>query len=212
MTAERQLTPSDEIRHFFDRPAEDIASELSSSWLRHENRAELHQGQGKILGLRTTTGTNRFFRIEEVIVYTSDYTYGRWPNTRAPEIDSLQPGDLISYVSRAATLTFIKTRRAENIQFSHLQEVDRFGDPIRNQESTLKASGVAKVAGLKHKEKAHLLPFNFRGEKGLMLASGSRMLTEDELRRIEEEILGDLAVSDEDLEKIEKEILDDTGK
>lgn len=212
MASERSLNGQEAIRTFFDRSASDVAAEISTSWVNHENRAEVNQGQGKILALVTPAGTSRFFRINHVIVYSNEYTYRRWPKARGPEIDSMQSGDLISYVSRAGILTFIKTRRAENIQFSQLEEVDRFGDPIRNNDSELAASGVAKVVGLGHKDRSHLELLNFRGEDALILIPGSQALTEEDLRRIEEEILGDLSVSDKKLEEIEKEILDDTRK
>ena len=210
MTAERPIN-QDQIRLFFDKPAAQVVPQLSNTWLNHENRSKAEVGQGKILAIASPSGTIRLFRIEEVIIYSNDYTYGRWPNTRAPEIDSLQAGDLISYVSRAATLTFIKTQRAENIQFSHLTEVDKYGDPIRSRESVLGASGVAKTAGLAHKERSRLLPFNLRGEQGLLLVKGQQMLTEADLKRIEEEIMGD-ALTEEELLRIEKEVLDDSRK
>ncbi len=212
MSGERGFNGQELLRTFFDRPATEVAPEISDSWIEHDRRPIVSEGKGKILALVTQGGTARFFRIKEVYTYTNEYTYDRWPNSRGPEIDSMQPGDLITYVSRASTLTFIKTRGAENIQFSHLEEVNRFGDPVRNDNSELNASGVAKVTGLTHKDRSHLEYLNFRGEDAFILVPGSQTLTEEDLKRIEEEILGDVSISDEKLEEIEKEILSDPGK
>ena len=206
---ERNLGGEEATRAFFDRPAEEVAAEISTFWMNHENRSEVHQGQGKILAIVTPFGTRRLFRISQVYVYSNEYTFNRWPSSRAPEIDSMQPGELISYVSRSATLTFIKTRGAENIQLDHLWEEDKYGDPLRNPDSELGSSGVAKVAGLGHKDRSHLELLNLREEQGFLLIHGSQMLSEEELRRIEAEILGDYLLPKEELERIEREILDD---
>lgn len=207
MTVEKPTYEPDEISAFFNRPADEVAAEFASHWFNHENRSEIHEGQAKILGIRTLTGFTRFFRITEVVLYGDQYTKDRWPNSRSPEIDSLQSGDLITYVSRAATLTFIKTRRSENIQFSSLEEMDRFGDPIRTKESVLIASDVARIAGLGHRDRSKLIPFNFRGERAFLLTLGARELSDEELQRLENEILGETTLSNGELEILEKEIL-----
>lgn len=185
MTTEQQRT---EIRRFFDRPGQEVASELSSYWFNHSYPSEPHRGQAKVLGLQSEAGI-RFFTIDEMRLFEDSYTRDRWPKSRSLAIASLDPGEVIAFMSQGQhVLTFIKTQGAENIMLQTLKEVDRFGDPLAGKEHTLTASNVARIVGLRHGMRGQLTPVHFRRERAFLLATGARELTDEELETIEEEL------------------------
>ena len=188
--------PREEIIHFLDRPGTEVIQDLAAHWMVHTRREDINEGQGKVLGLQTDS-IIRYFRIEEAVLFTHGYTMGRWKNSRAPEIQDLEPGEVIAYMSQGNNvLTFIKTQGAENIMPSALQEIDRFGVPLADKDHVLGAASIAKLVGLRAKMRGQLLPMQFRGERALLLAAGSREITPEELDRIERELLEDLASLD----------------
>lgn len=181
----------EEIRLFFDRPGESVAASLANRWMKHPFRRaeEIFDGEDQIVGLQTNTGV-KYYLIEEVVLYSDRYTRERWPYSRGPEIAAMESGEVIGYRSQGGhVLTFIKTQGAENIQLSALKEIDRLGDSLPENEGLLTSSMVAPLLGLRHKEHAQLAPFNFRGRRALLIATGVRVPTDEELRRIEEDLL-----------------------
>lgn len=182
--------PGNEIRAFFDRPGNIVIAEFASSWVRHENRQEIFEGQGRILGIQTPSRV-RPFRIEEAVLYRDSYTRERWSNSRGPIIAAMEPGEVVSFAFHTSVLTFIKTQGAENIQLSYLQEVDNLGQPLEREGSVLTAAKIAREAGLEHQSHAQLFPFRFRDEQAFLLSVGGRRLSPDELKQLEEELLSD---------------------
>ncbi len=191
MTAERELPAREEARAFFDRPGEVVAGGFAAGWVRHTDRKEVFEGQASILALATPSRT-RLFRVDHVIYYDDEYTKNRYPNSRGPELASLDPGEAIGYAFHQSVLTFIKVGgagSAANIQLSHLTEIDRNGEPLRERDSEITSAKVAQLLDFGHEMRAQLTTFNFRGTRAFLLSVGGRQLTEEEIRAIEEEIL-----------------------
>lgn len=187
--------PENGLELMFNRPLEEVAADISTTWKRHSDRKTVIQGngEGKIFVLRVGT-TNRFYRLEEVIAYTHDYTIERWPKSRGPEIARLKTADVIGYQFHQSVLPFIKVEgfgSAANLQFSHLRELDRFGEPLHGDEDevSLKPAKLSSSIGLQHRGRAFMTLFNIRGNQALLLATGARQLSPDELQLIEEELL-----------------------
>lgn len=179
----------EKIRKFFDRPGEVVAANFATHWMSHPRRWPIFSGEGQILGLQTEAGV-KYYRVEEVVLYSDKYTKDRWPYSRGPEIMAMETGEVIGYMSQGGyVLTFVKTQGAANIQLSALREVDRVGDPLPGDEMLLTSSMIAPLIGLRHKEHAQLAPFDFRGRRAFLIASGVRIPTDEELRRIEEDLL-----------------------
>lgn len=192
----------EEIISIFNRPGEVVCSEFSRTWSRHQNRQEVFEGQAAVLGVQTPLGVG-YYKVEGVILYDDEYTRGRWPRSRGPEIAALNPGDVIGYSFHRSILTFVKTQGAENIMLSLIQEINRFGDPTPGEDALVSAGKIGWLIGLGHREHAYLAPFDFRGRRAFLLSVGGSELSEAELRRIEEEIL----LPDEELARIEREIV-----
>ena len=133
----------------------------------------------------------RRFRIEEVILYSDEYTLKRWPNSRGPEISLMKPGGVIGYKFHRTVLTFIKTRGAENIMLSSLTPVNSFGEASLDKVGSVLPGAIAQTIGLQHGMHARFEALDFRGERAFLLTTRVRKLTEEELRRIEEELLKD---------------------
>lgn len=192
MTAERDNPAGDEAKAFFDRPGEEIAGEFSAGWMRHQNRIETFEGRGSVLALDTADGT-RLFRVDGVIYYDDQYTKDRWPKSRGPEIATLASGEVIGYAFHQSVLTFIKVGGAgssANIQLNNLTEVDRQGEPRRGRDAQIGPARVAQILGLEHQMRAQISAFNFRGRRAFLISAGNRQLSAEEIRSIEEEILG----------------------
>lgn len=181
-----------EVREFFDRPADQVAKDFSRRYMWHEARSEIFEGAGGILGLETDSGV-RYFSVEQVVLYSDEYTRERWRYSRAPEIAQMEAGEVIGYIFRGnRILTFIKTQGAENIMLDQLREVDRFGTPLMiGDEGLTKPTQIAPMIGLGHRMYAQFAPFNFRGQRALLLSAGERIPSEEELARIEKELLMD---------------------
>lgn len=176
---------------FFGKPGEEVAASISGSWAKHPDRQETFQGSAAIIGLETPNGL-RFFRLDNAYYYNDEYTKKRWPNTRGPELASMQPGEVVGYQFHQTVLTFIKVGPvgdASNIQLAELTEVDKFGDPILGGEAKLKAGKAAALLGLESQSRGQITPFHFRNTEGLLITAGSRTLSSEEIARIEEEIL-----------------------
>lgn len=192
MTAERENPTVSEVGAFFDRPGEEVAGEFSAGWVRHPNRREVFDGQGSVLALETPLRV-RFFRVDSVIYYDDEYTKNRWPKSRGPEIASLEPGEAIGYAFHQSVLTFIKVGgigSSSNIQLSNLKEIDRNGEPLMGRDSEIGPAKVAQLLDLGHQMRAQLAIFNLRDTRAFLLSVGGRHLTPDEIRSLEEEILG----------------------
>ena len=176
---------------FFDRPGSEVCGDLAAHWMNHTDRRKIYEGQAKVLGLQTDSMV-RFFTIEEVVLFEDSYTRERWPRSRSLSIASLSPAEVISFMSQGQhVLTFAKTQGAENIMFSSLQEIDRFGDPLRGEGHILTASSVAKIVGLTHGMRGQLTPIHFRGGRAFLLATGARELSDQELDALEKELMED---------------------
>lgn len=187
---ERSEIHSNEITAFFDRPGQLVASELSSHWIRHQNRRDIFKGQERILALQTQLGT-KYYNIKEIILYDDEYTRQRWPRSRSLEIATMQPGEVIGFKFHRTTLVFIKTQQTENIQLSQLEQIDNHGDPILVAERIINAGRIAKFIGLEHRTYGQLIPINFRETRAFLLIAGKLIPTEEELKRLEEELLRD---------------------
>lgn len=185
-----------EVEVFFDRPEEVVAEDTAASWVRHEDRKKVSSGHGRIFALQTLSGSRLLYRLESAVVYGSDYTKQRWPHSRGPEIEQLRPGDVIGYTFHQYTLPFTKiggSNSAANMQFSKLREIDKSGEPIPGDEAEIGGGELSKKIGLHHGGLAFLTPFNFRGDRAFLLAVGARQFSQEELKRIEEEILGEFS-------------------
>ena len=190
----------EEIREFFGRPAGQVASGFSRSWVNHDNRKDAFPGEQKVLALQTDRGI-RYFTVEEVVAYTDAYTRERWPGSRgsvsrALTIAAMDPGEAIGYRSQGGhVLTFLKTQHevdvpsAENIMLAGLQEIDRFGTPLQEEGSYLTSAGPAKLLGLTQGTHAQMTPFNFREQRAFLLSVGDRNWTQEELMELEADIL-----------------------
>ncbi len=178
----------EETRRFFDRPGQLVVASLSSRWAIHPDRKSLNPGEGQIVGLQTQ-GSVKYYRVEEAVLYTHQYTQSRWGHSRSPEIAALEPGEGIGYDSRGHILTFLKTQESENIQLTTLREVDRRGDPLPGDEMLLSSSKIAPAIGLRHKGHAQVTPFDFRDRRAFLISAGVHVPTDEELRRIEEDLL-----------------------
>lgn len=179
----------EETRRFFDRPGEIVAASLSKGWMKHPDRKQIHQGEAQIVGLQTQSGI-KYYTVEQVVLYPDEYTKERWPRSRGPEIAALESGEGIGYYAQGGhVLTFLKTQDSENIQLDALREVDRRGDPLPGDEMLLTSSKIAPEIGLRHKEHAQLAPFDFRDRRAFLISAGIRIPTDEELRRIEEDLL-----------------------
>ena len=192
MTAERENPTGSEVRAFFDRPGEEVAGEFSAGWVSHQDRRAVFSGQSSILALQTDRGM-RLFRVDSVVYYDDEYTKSRWPKSRGPEIASLEPGEAIGYAFHQSVLTFIKVGgigSSANIQLSNLTEIDRNGESLMGRDSEIGPAKVAQLLGLGHQMRAQLATFNFRDTRAFLLSAGGRYLTPDEIRSLEEEILG----------------------
>lgn len=185
-------TEQKEVRELFDRPADQVAVKFSAHFMWHEARKEVFEGTGMILGLETDSGI-RYFTVEQVVLYPDDYTRSRWPHSRSLEIAQMEPGEVIGYIFRGnRTLAFIKTQGAENIMLDQLREVDRFGTPLRfGDEGLTTPTQIAPMIGLTHRMHAQFALFNFRGQRALLLSAGERVPSEEEIARIEKELLMD---------------------
>lgn len=184
------MSKEQEVITIFDRPGDTVAPDISKFWMDHEDRQQVHTASevfnGHLLGLQTNNGV-LMHRINEVIVYTPEYTMGRWPYSRGPQIESLPSGSVICYGFHKTVLTFFKTQGAGNIMLSSLVRVDRLGNPLEGDKNLLKAGGVAKLVGLSHMEVGRLTPFNFRDQKALLLSKQTH-LTDEELDRLDDEL------------------------
>lgn len=180
--------PSEERLRFFDRPGREVAPDMAAHWMSDENRKEIFPGNAAIIGLETPTGM-QYFNIEEVILYGHESTMKRWGNTRGPEIAALEPGQWICYNFRGRILTFAKTQGAENLMLSTLREVDRLGDPLPGSDKILTSSKIATLAGLYHRAQGLVTPFSYRGRRAMLLSVGGHIVSEEELQRLENELL-----------------------
>lgn len=182
----------EETRQFFDRPGQLVAASLSTRWMVHPDRKTINQEEGyegQIVGLQTRAGV-KYYKVEQVVLYPDEYTQTRWLRSRAPEISALESGEGIGYYSQGGhILTFLKTQNAENIQLDTLREVDRRGDPLPGDEMVLSSSKIAPAIGLRHKEHAQVAPFDFRDRRAFLISAGVHIPTDEELRRIEEDLL-----------------------
>lgn len=177
---------------FFGRQGEEVASSFSGYWSKHPDRREIFPGSASVIGLETPEGL-RFFRLDEAVYYDDAYTKERWPNSRGPELASMEPGEVIGYKFHQTVLTFIKVGRvgdSSNIQLSSLTEVDKHGAPVLGGEAQIRAGKVAQLLGLENQTRGQISPFHFRNTEGFLITVGNRQLTEEEVRSIEEEILG----------------------
>ena len=178
---------------FFDRPGIEVAADLAAHWYTHiptkeKIKPEIHDGQAKILAIETSTGVQGF-SIAEVVLYTQEETVARWKDSRATEIDHLDPGEIICYGFRGIVNTFIKSRGAENLMISSLRQVDHMGDPLLENDAEFSSSKVAPMAGLKHKSQGLLTPFEFRGKQAFLLTVAGHKYPETELERIYQELM-----------------------
>lgn len=178
----------EETRQFFDRPGQLVVASLSTRWAVHPDRKTVNPGEGQIVGLQTQAGV-KYYQVEDAVLYTHQYTQSRWSHSRGPEIKALEPGEGIGYDSRGHVLTFLKTQQSENIQLAALREVDRRGDPLPGDEMVLSSSKIAPAIGLRHKEHAQVAPFDFRGRRAFLISAGIHVPSDEELRRIEEDLL-----------------------
>lgn len=180
------------VEAFFRKPIEEVAQNIATSYVWHEDRKRVLSGQGAIFALQTESGTRRFFRLEEAVLYSHDYTMGRWSKSRGPEIVGLEPGEIIAYQFYQYLLPFIKVGgfdSAANIQPSNFKEIDKFGEYIDGEETEIGSAKLSRLVGLRQRELAHLTQFDFRGQRAFLLATGARQLSPEELKQLEDEIL-----------------------
>ena len=181
-----------EVEELFRKPLEEVAQNIATSYVWHEDRKRMLPGQGAIFVVQTDAGTHRFFRLEEAVLYDSDYTMRRWPKSRGPEIAALTAGEIIAYQFHQAVLPFSKVGNlgsADNIQFAKLKEVNGRGEQLESEETEISGSKFSRLVGLRHRGLAHLTHFNLHGQRAFLLATGARQLSPEELKNLEEEIL-----------------------
>lgn len=179
----------EERRLFFDKLGQLVAASLSTRWMVHPDRKTVNRGEGQIVGLQTRVGV-KYYKVEQVVLYPDEYTQSRWPRSRGPEISALESGEGIGYYSQGGhVLTFFKTQNAENIQLDTLREVDRTGEPLPGDEMLLSSSKIAPEIGLRHREHAQVAPFDFRGRRAFLISAGIHVPSDEDLRRIEEDLL-----------------------
>lgn len=184
------MTPEQRL-NFFGQEGDEVTKSISGSWARHPDRREILSGQAAIVGMETRNGL-RLFRLDEAFYYDDAYTKSRWPNSRGPELASMEPGEVIAYKFHQTVLTFIKVGErgsSANIQLSKLTEVDRTGAPLLGSEAQINAGKVAQLLELEPQTRAQITPFNFRNIEGFLITTGSRTLTPEDIARIEEELL-----------------------
>lgn len=198
----------EEIRDFFGKPATVVAANFARSYADHENRQQRFPGEARVLALQThaneTQSGIRYFTVESVITYGDEYTRWRFPGSRgsvsrALTIAAMDAGEAIGYMGQGRNvLTYIKTQHeegipsAENIMLEGLQEIDRFGTPLKTEDAYLTAAGPAKILGLSHGMRAQMTPFNFGQQRAFLLSVGNREWSEEELLTLEQELLAGL--------------------
>lgn len=193
MEGKNQMGPEniDKIVELFRKPLGEVAQNIAISYVWHEDRKKVLNGQGAIFVLQTPTSARRF-RLEEAVLYSHEYTMSRWPNSRGPEIAVLNPGEIIGYQFHQYFLPFGKVGEigsAANIQLSKFQEVDNYGEPMKTKEAEIGGVKLFRYIGLKDRSLAHLTPVDFRGKLAFLVSAGARELSAEELKQLEEEIL-----------------------
>lgn len=185
-----------EIKKLFGGPVDQVAANVADTWSWHENRKLLLPGIGQTLIIRAGS-TNRFYRWKYAIAYSHEYTMQRWPNSRGPEIRDSETADIIGYPFHQYILPFVKIGAegsAANLQIAEIREVDRFGDPIQGNEDemTLKSAKISDLLGLRDRGRAFIAPVDLKGNRALLLAAGTKQMSPEELKSIEEDILSEL--------------------
>lgn len=189
------LEYSNEAERLFSQPLEEVAPQMATSYLCHEDRENPMAGNGAIFVLQTPVGMRRF-RLEEAILYSHDYTMKRWPGSRGPEIARLNPAVIIGYSFHTHILPFGKVGAigsAANIQLSRFLEVNSRGEPLQGKDAVF--GGVKlfrEFIGLQDRGLAHLTTINFRSNRAFYIAAGLGQPSPEELKRVEEEILKNL--------------------
>ncbi len=192
----------EEARILFKRPPQEAAPMLASFW-RVENDKTIHNGSKTplLIGVHNPNSDldPRFQRplwlVRELATYSHESTMSRWKNTRGPEIDRLNPSQVICYNSRGTYLSFIKTEGAGNLWISSLQAVDRLGDPLLGDEHILKPGQASQALGLEptpERRLGQLYTFDFRDKQAMLLWVGAKEPTVDEYSNLVAEILSRL--------------------
>lgn len=185
-----------ELKSVFGGSADEAATRIATSWSWHQDRKTIMPGTGQTFIIRAGS-VNRFYRLEYAIAYSHDYTMQRWPKSRGLEIAELDTADVIGYKFHQSVLPFVKVGdygNAANIQLATFRELDKFGEPIPGEEEeiTIRSAKLSELIGLRHQGRAFITPVDLRGNRALLLATGSRQMSPEELKRIEEDLLSEL--------------------
>ncbi|MBI3366497.1 hypothetical protein HY041_02625 [Candidatus Roizmanbacteria bacterium] len=179
-----------EMAKFFNRPGQHVVNDLAFTWIKH-NQEKLHDGKGSILAI-INRGRVRLFNVALATLYTDVDTRKRFPQSRALEIEALEPGTMICYKYRSTKLVFIKTQNTENIGLVELEEIDRQGNPLPNQKE-MRGGKITQLIGLSDRKTARLVPFLLDGKRGFKVVVEKKRRKKDRsvhhLRQIEKLIL-----------------------
>lgn len=181
------------VQEFYGRSATEVCPQLAERWSVHQvvdtaGKPIINTGKGHLVGLQVGSGVKLYIpRLLEV--YSHDYTMERWPNSHGPEIERMQPGEIVAYGFRGVVCIYIKTQGAENIMVKALAGVDYQGKSLAGNEQLLTSSKIAPTLGMRHGDHGQISVHEHAGHQLYLFHQEARVLTDRERVSIEADLL-----------------------